>query len=469
LAADVNTLVEKRAVALALVAGGSAVINQGNVGGTERIFSANEADRLAFLNSTGTYANLANGVTRTGVDAIDLWIGGLAEKLMPFGGMLGSTFNFVFETQMESLQNGDRFYYLARTAGMDFAAALEDNSFAKLIMRNTDATHLPGDVFSTPTWTLEVDQARQFTGLGSTGALDPGRADPINDNALIPLVIRDNPETAAVEANYLRYTGEDHVVLGGTAGNDTLIAGIGDDTLYGDGGNDRIEGGDGVDTVMGGAGDDIITDLGGDDVIHGEDGNDVIHAGNGLNLIFGGAGHDFIVTGEDITQTFAGAGNDFIFGAKTNFQTTGDTGDDWIEVGTQDGAVGDNFDAFARDLVAGHDVLIGGGGFDEFISEGGDDIMFGSDGQEKMDGASGFDWASYKFETSGVTVDLRTPVFKSPGATPSTAGLNDQFSFVEGLSGTGFADVLRGDDAVAAGYCTHRWPAGTARCGCHLV
>ena len=31
---------------------------------------------------------------------------------MPFGGLLGSTFNFVFETQMESLQNGDRFYYL---------------------------------------------------------------------------------------------------------------------------------------------------------------------------------------------------------------------------------------------------------------------------------------------------------------------------------------------------------------------
>ena len=31
---------------------------------------------------------------------------------MPFGGMLGSTFNFVFETQMEALQDADRFYYL---------------------------------------------------------------------------------------------------------------------------------------------------------------------------------------------------------------------------------------------------------------------------------------------------------------------------------------------------------------------
>ncbi len=29
----------------------------------------------------------------SGLNAIDLWIGGLAEKKMPFGGFLGSTFN----------------------------------------------------------------------------------------------------------------------------------------------------------------------------------------------------------------------------------------------------------------------------------------------------------------------------------------------------------------------------------------
>src|SRR3546814_7335075 len=50
-----------------------------------------------------------DGVTTTGLDNIDLWIGGLAEKILPFGGMLGSTFNFVFEVQMEQQQNADRF------------------------------------------------------------------------------------------------------------------------------------------------------------------------------------------------------------------------------------------------------------------------------------------------------------------------------------------------------------------------
>ncbi len=164
--ADVNTLAEKRAVATALVLGGSATINAGGVGGVERVFTADEADRLAFLNCTGIYANLANGVTTTGVDNIDLWIGGLAEEKTPFGGMLGSTFNFVFETQLEALQNGDRFYYLDRLAGLNFVAELENNSFAKLIMANTDATHLPGLVFQTPAYTLEVDQTAAVHGPG---------------------------------------------------------------------------------------------------------------------------------------------------------------------------------------------------------------------------------------------------------------------------------------------------------------
>ena len=103
------------------------------------------------------HATDLDGVTTTGLGNIDLWIGGLAEEKMPFGGMLGSTFNFVFENQLEKLQDGDRFYYLERTAGLAFNAELESNSFAKMIMANTDATHLPGLVFSTPGFTLEVD------------------------------------------------------------------------------------------------------------------------------------------------------------------------------------------------------------------------------------------------------------------------------------------------------------------------
>ena len=442
--ADVNTIEEKRAVAIALAMGGSAVINAGTA--LERIFTANEADRLDFLNGSGIYANLADGRTITGVDDIDLWIGGLAEKQSPFGGMLGSTFGFIFEVQLESLQNGDRFYYLSRTAGLNFGTELENNSFADLIMLNTDATHLPGDVFGAPGLILEVDQNRQYTGLG-----DDGKDDPTGGTALLPLVIRDDPATAGQDSHYLRYTGPDHVVLGGTDYADTLIASEGDDTLWGDGGNDRMEGGYGNDVIHGGAGDDIITDMGGDDTIHGEAGNDVIHGGPGLaNIILGGDGNDFIITGDDISTTFGGKGNDFILGSKLNLPTLGNEGDDWIEEGTQDGAGGDNFDPLGLGTILGNDVCITGNGFDEFEGEGGDDILVFSDAQDNFGGGGGFDWGSYANDPFGVTADLFINARVAVVPTPSNQGIMDRFAEVEGLSGSKHADYLRGDSDVIA-------------------
>ncbi|MFC4863516.1 peroxidase family protein, partial [Pseudomonas sp. MAHUQ-62] len=462
-----TSLAAKRAAATLLVLGGA----------------GEPADRQDFLHSTGAWASGADGVTTTGLDLVDFWIGGLAEEKMPFGGMLGSTFNFVFETQLEALQNGDRFYYLSRTAGMHFGTELENNSFAKLVMLNTDVTHLPNAIFSTPTWTLEVNQAAQHTGLGVTGRDDPTGGILINGVEITPLVIRDDPNTAAVETNYLRYTGEDHVVLGGTANNDTIISGEGDDTLYGDGGDDVLEGGYGNDTVMGGAGDDIITDAGGDNRMEGGDGNDVIHVGNMMaggvgNLILGGNGKDFIVTSEDMSTTFGGQGDDFIYSAKTSLPPTGNEGDDWIEWGTQDGAPGDNFAPLLADNIIGNDVFIGGGGFDEMIGEGGDDIFVGSDAQDKMDGMSGYDWVTYKNDNIGVTVDLALAAFLGIGevgdhiafpVAQSPASIFDRFAEVEGLSGSAFADILRGDDVDPTTIINHGGATGGALTNLDLI
>ena len=422
-----TTLADKRAAAVALVLGG--------VGAP--------ADRLDFLNSTGAYANLATGVTVTGVDVIDLWVGGLAERQMPFGGLLGSTFNFVFENQMEKLQNGDRFYYLERTAGLNFVTELENNSFARMIMANTNATHLPGDVFSTPGFTLEVDPTRQFTGLGVDG-----RADPVGDSVLTPLVSRDNPATPGP---YLRYSGDQHVVLGGTAGHDIIISSIGDDTLYGDAGHDRLEGGYGNDIIRGGPDDDIITDLGGDDNLQGDDGNDAIHGGNGINLILGGFGNDFIVTGEDASEVFGGPGNDFILGNRANELVLGNEGDDWIQFGMADGAPGDNFDDRGLDAVVGNDVFIGDTTTDRMEGEGGDDIMVGNGGNvDRYIGGSGFDWAVFKDHPAGATVDLRLNAFNEVPVPAAIGSVLDRFVSVEGLSGSAFSDLLQGDDADAA-------------------
>ncbi|KRR18482.1 peroxidase family protein [Bradyrhizobium retamae] len=433
-----TTLEGKRDAALTIITGVS-------VGGLTV-----PADAEDFLNATGAYAATVSGSTLGGLNNVDLWIGGLAEAIMPFGGMLGSTFNFVFETQMENLQSGDRFYYLQRLDGLHLFGEMENNSFAAMIMRNTNATHLPSDVFSTPGLILEVDQTRQFNDLDGDGDLES--TDPAGSGILTNLVIRNDPSTTGPDTNYLRYTGGDHVVLGGTENADTLIAGIGDDTLFGDGGNDKLEGGFGNDIINAGAGDDIIKDSGGDDNIKAGAGNDVVHAGPGLDLVMGNDGQDFIFLGTDMgSEVFAGTGNDFIYGNKNAERILGNEGNDWIETGTFDGAPGDNFDEiFAQDGIDGHDVFLGDGGFDEFIGEGGDDIMVGSAGRGKMVGMSGFDWATYKDNTLGVNADLSIPIiFDEAPTLPQNAAL-DEYESMEGLSGTKFNDVLNGTLDVAA-------------------
>jgi Ca2+-binding RTX toxin-like protein len=433
-----DTYEEKREAAMLLVFGGTGA----------------PGDREDFLHSEGAWANAPGNNSITGLDDVDLWIGGLAEKTMPFGGMLGSTFNFVFETQLENLQNGDRFYYLARTAGMNFLTELENNSFTTLLVNNSDARHLPIDAFSTPAYILEVQQNQQFNaGLGS--------ADP-TQGGLVPLVDR-NPGGGTADGNgglqfrYLKYNGEDHVVLGGTAGNDRLIGSIGDDTFWGDGGDDAIEGGHGNDNIDGGAGDDIIQDMGGDDVIKGGTGNDVIHGGPGINLIISGHGSDFVVTGEDIGEVFAGGGNDFVYGQIVNDAMHGNEGNDWIERGTQDGAMGDNADPFGADMITGHDVFLGSGSFDEYVGEGGDDIMVGSAGQNRNEGMSGFDWVTYKDTMTqvedvinGVYADLLLPAFDEDPNIPAPETAIDRYENVEGISGGVGNDTLRGTDVTAA-------------------
>ena len=461
LAADVDTLEERRDVALALTIGGSATINAGTP--DERVFTADDADRLDFLNAEGIYA----GGTLGGLNRVDFWIGGLAEATEPFGGMLGSTFNFVFEQQLEDLQDGDRFYYLGRTGGLNFLSQLEQNSFANMIIRNTTigdtgADHLPGDIFSTPTWILEVDQSRQVTGFNPDGT--PIRDDPTDGGELNPflntggntLVIRDNPNTAGPDTNYLRYTGGDHVVLGGTNpgelsptnnGNDILIGGLGDDTIWGDGGDDYIQGGDGGDILLGGAGDDILLDIGGPNNIQGQEGNDAISAGGGEALILGGSGNDFILQGPDFAETFGGLDNDFIHAGTESNIVFGNEGNDWLEGGGGNNLlVGDNGDPFLNSTAGGHDVFISGLGDDDYDSEGGDDIMEGADGIQRFEGLNGFDWATYQAVDQGVNADMLLRAFDETPLPPSNVSIMDRFDSVEGLSGGRGNDILRGSN-----------------------
>ncbi|MEH6720781.1 MAG: peroxidase family protein, partial [Aurantimonas endophytica] len=410
------------------------------------------ADRLDFLNSTGAWAN-----RESGLNDVDFWIGGLAEALMPFGGMLGSTFTFVFELQIQNLQNSDRFYYLSRTQGLNLLTELESDSFADLIRRNTDTEdtglHINGAAFQTADYIIEMDQAKQYNeGLGS---LDPTReADVISAiTGTSSLVIRRDLDGDG-DIDLIQYTGGEHVVLGGTNEDDTITGGAGDDTIWGEGGNDRIEGGYGVDHIHGGDGDDIITDSGTDvgdaDVIKGEGGDDVINGGMGLDLIFGGDGKDVLSGGSEDKAIFGGQGDDFIRSASGGGGVVyGNEGNDWMEgQGNMNTLSGDNSQLFFNSRVIGHDIMISGENDTDFDAESGDDIMVQGIGINRSNGMAGFDWTTFQDNNYAADADMNIGIFVNQ----QNNILRDRYDLVEGLSGWDYDDTLTGREVVTGAY-----------------
>lgn len=417
-----DTVADKRAAAELLVLGGEGA----------------PADRIDFLNKTGTWAT-----QETGLNLVDLWIGGLAEKKTEFGGFLGSTFNFVFEVQMEKLQNGDRLYYLSRLQGTNLLNELEPNTFATLVMRNTDlnkvgSSHVSGNLFDTPDLILELNKSVQTDE-------DPVQDSPILE-AIDPKVTRIDPGADVDgdghgDGGFLRFAGGEHVVLGGTEGNDTLIGDRGIDALWGDGGDDYLNAATESDQVFGGDGDDIIVDPFGDNFLRGDAGNDVIVSGAGLNTLFGGSEQDFIVLGADGGEVFGGRDNDFILGGTGADGILGNEGDDWLEGGEGfDTLSGENSELFFNSPIVGHDVMNGQGNDTDYDGENGDDIMVQGPGIQRNNGMDGFDWAIHKGDPNGADSDLGIRIFE----TREDLILRDRFDSVEGLSGWNQDDILTG-------------------------
>ncbi len=89
---------------------------------------------------------------------------------------------------------------------------------------------------------------------------------------------------------------------------------------------------------------------------------------------------------------------------------------------------------------AGNDVLTGLGGNDTLLGGAGNDTLAGGVGADQLDGGDGFDTADYSVAPGGVTVRLDQP----SANTGEAAG--DRYVSIEGLSGSGYADLLAGDE-----------------------
>ncbi|VXB76725.1 Animal haem peroxidase [Arthrobacter sp. 9AX] len=405
-------------------------------------------DAVAFMNSTDGWANKGTS-SITGLDDIDLWMGGLAERTNLFGGLLGSTFNYVFESQMTDLQNGDRLYYLARTPGMNLMAQLEGNSFAEMMMRNTNAKALKADAFATADCKFELKNLngtpKGFASAGNTVADDP--TTECSESALL---IRMPDGTIKYRASNSVDPGgiNGQAVYNGSVNADRIHGGVDNDTVWGGPGNDVIEGGDGADTVLGGDGNDIITDSNGDDILKGGPDNDAIDGGPGLDLLLGGDGRDFINGGANSNETFAGEDDDFVIAGEGLDAVFGGGGNDWAEGGDgPDLLIGDSSNLFFLDdsQKPGHDILVGQGGDDDYDMEGGDDIGVAGAGVERVAGASGYDWEIGEHDPQPQDADLDLPIAPLDIL---QVGVRDRYNEVEALSGGPFDDKLRGDDII---------------------
>ncbi|MDJ0377454.1 peroxidase family protein [Cryobacterium sp. PH31-L1] len=429
-----STMAGKRAAAKAVVDPGAGI--------------SPTPEAIDFMNSTAAYTNV-----ETGLNTVDLWVGGLAENTNLFGGLLGSTFNFVFENQMTDLQNGDRFYYLNRTPGMNLRSQLEGNSFAEMMMRNTDAHSLKADSFGTADCKFQLaNLAGTPAGYAASGASVADDLTTVDCDESLLLLRKPDGTIQYRAVNTVDPVGiNGQSVYNGTAAVDRIAGGNDNDTFLGNEGDDVIEGSGGDDIALGGIGNDRLTDSAGADVSKGGPGNDYINTGIGDDIMMGGDGQDFTNGGANDNETFAGPGNDFVRAGDGADAVFGDGGDDWIQGGSgQDLLIGDHSAPFFDDpaqTAPGNDIFVGQVGENDYDAEGGDDIMTSNAAIDRFAGSAGFDWATHQYDTVAADDDMN--INNNLIGVPLPAVVNrDRWQEVESNSGSAFNDVIRGDNAV---------------------
>ena len=220
----------------------------------------------------------------------------------------------------------------------------------------------------------------------------------------------------------------------GSAFDDDLTGGTGNNKLWGLAGDDTIEGGAGNDMLEGGAGADDLdggyTATGGTAGAANEEVNTVSYAGSDagvtINLTTASAsgGHatgDTIVTYEESAPTDDDPNNEIdvarfknVTGSMHDDHLTGNHHDNELAGGAGDdtlrGGASDAGDRSTAAIIRG-DVLVGGPGAD--LLDGGEDMNEKDDMVPDPDNAgqtlaASVDWAVYKHAMEGVAVDLST-------------------------------------------------------------
>ncbi|MDX9673434.1 MULTISPECIES: retention module-containing protein [unclassified Pseudomonas] len=215
-------------------------------------------------------------------------------------------------------------------------------------------------------------------------------------------------------------------------------------------------------TLTGTAGDDILVAGTGNNILNGGDGNDVLTAGSGNNEMHGGAGNDLLYSGPGNDILDGGTGIDTVSYAHATAGVTVNLGllgaQNTIGAGTDtlsniENLVGSNF----NDTLTGdnnNNVINGGLGNDILNGGGGDDLLIGGMGNNTLTGGPGADTFQYlKGNTGHDTITDFTPGTDKldlsqllQGENGTTASLDDYLHFT--VTGSG-ASVLTSIDVSA--------------------
>ncbi len=169
--------------------------------------------------------------------------------------------------------------------------------------------------------------------------------------------------------------------------------------------------GDGDDTLLGNASANELTGMRGNDVIEGRGGADILDGGTGID-----------------TATYVSSTMGVDVDMKRATQVGGDAqGDMFKSIENVTGS------AFA-DVLRGDDTF-------NFIQGGkSNDVLEGRGGADILDGGEGIDTATYAFSIVGVDFDMKRATQVGGDAQ------GDTLKSIENVTGSAFADFLRGDD-----------------------
>jgi Ca2+-binding RTX toxin-like protein len=289
---------------------------------------------------------------------------------------MGSTFTWIFQEQLDRLQEGDRFYYFNQLKDAPLLLAdIGSQHFSDIIMRNTGLDHMHFAAFKVSE-RLDLgpdERAHDFSGLPATAGV-----------ALV-LVGNEHDNTITVTAG-------DHTIYG-EDGDDTLNGGLGLDALHGGKGNDILNAGAGPLGVFayGEDGNDDLNGNSGDDNLIGGAGNDIIRGGPGKDFLSGGLGDDWLVPGADPNMVDGGYGNDTV-------DYSGSSGGVNIDLGILLKPVASLGGYAQGDVISSVENIVGSGSADTLIGNHEDNRLDGGLGNDMLFGGGGSD--TFVFNTA---------------------------------------------------------------------